>query len=88
MLALLLPFAVCVVVRPFRDTFANTNAALLLVLAIVAVAISGSRLAGVLSAVAAAAWFDLFLTRPTSGSPSKIARILRQRCCCSPSESA
>jgi K+-sensing histidine kinase KdpD len=58
------PFVVCVVLVPFRDSFANTNAALILVLVIVAVATSGNRVAGVLAAVSAGGWFDFFLTRP------------------------
>jgi hypothetical protein len=51
--ALLGPFFVTVVLVPLRDNFANTNAALILVLVIVAVATSGNRVAGVLAAVSA-----------------------------------
>lgn len=58
------PFAVTLALTPFRDNFANTNAALLLVLVIVAVAATGHRVAGVVAAMSAALWFDLFLTRP------------------------
>jgi K+-sensing histidine kinase KdpD len=49
---------------PFRTSFPNTDAALALMLVVVAVAASGYRLAGILAAVSAAAWFDFFLTRP------------------------
>jgi K+-sensing histidine kinase KdpD len=64
LVALTGPFVVCLVLVPFRHTFANTNAALILVLVIVAVAATGNRVAGVLAAMSAAAWFDFFLTRP------------------------
>jgi K+-sensing histidine kinase KdpD len=62
--ALVGPFAITLVLVPFRDGFANTHAALILVLAIVAVAATGNRVAGVLGAVSAAVWFDIFRTRP------------------------
>jgi hypothetical protein len=44
--------------------FANTDAALLLVLVVVAIAANGYRLAGVLAALSAGVWFDFFLTEP------------------------
>jgi hypothetical protein len=56
--------AVSAVLVPFRDSFANTDAALLLVLVVVAVAANGYRLAGILAAVSAGVWFDFFLTQP------------------------
>jgi len=62
--AVLLPLLVTLAVVPFRDDFANTNAALILVLVIVAVAAVGSRVAGLLAAVSAALSFDLLLTQP------------------------
>lgn len=62
--ALIGPFVTVLVLVPFRDSFANTDAALILVLAIVAVAATGNRVAGVLGALSAAVWFDVFLTRP------------------------
>jgi K+-sensing histidine kinase KdpD len=49
---------------PFRASFPNTDAALALLLVVVAVAANGYRLAGYLAALAAAVWFDFFLTRP------------------------
>jgi len=49
---------------PFRENFANTDAALVLVAVTVAVAAAGSRAAGYLAAAFSAAGFDFFLTRP------------------------
>ena len=60
----LAPLIVCAVLAVFRDSFANTDAALVLVLVVVAVAANGYRLAGVLAAVSAAIGFDFFLTAP------------------------
>jgi K+-sensing histidine kinase KdpD len=62
--AVLGPLVVCAVLSPFRDSFDNANAALLLVLLIVAVASFGIRPAGVVAAVSSAVWFDFFLTVP------------------------
>ncbi len=61
---LVAPLAVSAVLVPFRASFPNTDAALALVLVIVAVAATGNRLAGMLAAVSAAVWFDFFLTMP------------------------
>jgi hypothetical protein len=47
-----------------RNNLENTNAALVLVLLVVASASTGIRLAGVLAALASAVWFDFFLTAP------------------------
>lgn len=58
------PLLACALVAPFRDDVANTNAALGLVLLVVAAAATGIRLAGVVAAVSAAAWFNFFLTQP------------------------
>jgi K+-sensing histidine kinase KdpD len=58
------PLALAAVLIPFRGSFPNTDAALALVLVVVAVAAAGYRLAGVLAAVSAAVWFDFFLTVP------------------------
>jgi K+-sensing histidine kinase KdpD len=58
------PLALAVVLAPFRGSFPNTDAALALILVVVAVAANGYRPAGFLAAVSAAAWFDFFLTRP------------------------
>jgi hypothetical protein len=61
---LLVPLAVAAILLPWRASWSNTNVALLLVVAVVAVAVLGSRTAGVLAAVSAFAWFDFFFTRP------------------------
>ena len=62
--ALVGPLLLCALLVPFRDSFANTDAALALVLVVVAIAANGHRLAGVLAAVSGALWFDFFLTAP------------------------
>jgi K+-sensing histidine kinase KdpD len=61
---LVAPLALAAVLVPFRSSFANTAAALAMILIVVAVAGAGNRLAGFVAAVSAAAWFDFFLTRP------------------------
>ena len=61
---LLGPLAVAVVLLPLRGHIANTDVALLLVLAVVGVAANGLRSAGWLAAVSSAVWFDFFWTRP------------------------
>ncbi|MDC0770919.1 DUF4118 domain-containing protein [Streptomyces sp. HD] len=61
---LLAPFLVALAIVPFRADLSHTNAALILVVVVVAVAALGSRTAGVVAALSAAAWFDFFLTRP------------------------
>jgi hypothetical protein len=58
------PLAAAATLVPFRTHLSGTNSALILVVVIVAVASNGNPLAGALSAVSAAAWFDFFLTRP------------------------
>jgi K+-sensing histidine kinase KdpD len=62
--ALAAPLALAAILVPFRTSFPNTDAALALILVVVAVAANGNRPAGVLAAVSAAAWYDFFLTRP------------------------
>jgi K+-sensing histidine kinase KdpD len=61
---LLVPLALTAIVVPFRASVANTDAALALILVIVAVAAIGYRPAGYLAAVSSAVWFDFFLTKP------------------------
>jgi K+-sensing histidine kinase KdpD len=61
---LLIPPGVCAVLVPFRGSVPNTDAALVLVAAIVAVAALGSRVAGIVAALSSGAWFDFFLTKP------------------------
>ncbi len=58
------PLALAAVLIPFRASIPNTDAALALLLVVVAVAANGNRLAGVLAALSAAVWFDFFLTQP------------------------
>jgi K+-sensing histidine kinase KdpD len=62
--ALLAPLGACAALVPVRTGFPNTDAALVLVAVVVAVAANGHRLAGALAALSAAAWFDFFLTVP------------------------
>jgi K+-sensing histidine kinase KdpD len=62
--ALAAPLLLTVILVPFRSSFPNTDAALALLLVVVAVAANGYRLAGYLAALSAAVWFDFFLTRP------------------------
>jgi K+-sensing histidine kinase KdpD len=62
--AVLGPLVVCAVLSSFRDRFPNTDAALVLVLVVVAVAVDGNRLAGYLAALSAGVGFDFFLTQP------------------------
>jgi hypothetical protein len=84
------PFLAALALLPFRTSLSHTNAALVLVVVVVAVAALGSRTAGVVAALSAAAWFargeaaigHSFLTRPyetfdITGPPTS-----RQRCSC------
>ena len=59
-----LPLALAAILVPFRTSFANTDAALAMILLVVAVAAVGNRIAGYVAAVSATASFDFFLTRP------------------------
>jgi len=62
--AMVVPLALAAILVPFRSSIPNTDAALVLVLVVVAVAANGYRLAGILAAVSVAVWFDFFLTQP------------------------
>src|SRR3954451_13501152 len=62
--AAVVPLVACAVLSAFRDSVANTNAALVLVLVVVAAAATGVRAAGIVAALSGAAWFDFFLTAP------------------------
>ncbi len=64
LVAVLAPPAVCGLLVPFRGVVVTTNAALVLVLVVVAVASTGQRPAGVIAALSSAVWFDLLLTVP------------------------
>jgi hypothetical protein len=61
---LAVPLGLAAALVPFRASVPNTDGALALLLVVVAVAASGYRLAGILAAVSAAAWFDFFYTMP------------------------
>ena len=58
------PLALAAILVPWRASFPNTDAALVLLLVVVAVAADGYRPAGFAAALSAAVWFDFFLTRP------------------------
>jgi K+-sensing histidine kinase KdpD len=62
--AVLFPLVLSLVLVPFRTHFANSHAALGMVLVIVVVATFGNRAAGYAGTVSAALCFDYFLTRP------------------------
>ncbi|MGW2328267.1 SpoIIE family protein phosphatase [Streptomyces sp. NPDC001700] len=62
--ALVGPLIVSLALMPFRTGFPRTDAALVLVAVVVAVAALGFRSAGVIAALSATIWFDFFLTRP------------------------
>ena len=64
LLALVLPLAVAAALTPFRDRVENTHVALIFVVAVVAVASIGNRVAGYLAALLAGVWFDFFFTEP------------------------
>ncbi|HEY5438485.1 MAG TPA: hypothetical protein VIJ99_06270, partial [Acidimicrobiales bacterium] len=55
--ALVAPFVVALALVPVRGTFASTAAALSMVVVIAGVAISGTRVAGVLASLSSAVWF-------------------------------
>jgi Domain of unknown function (DUF4118) len=62
--AVLGPLTLAAILLPWRGSWSNTNVALLLVAAVVAIACLGNRFAGVLAAISAAVWFDFFYTVP------------------------
>jgi K+-sensing histidine kinase KdpD len=62
--AVVMPLLVGAVLVPFRGTFANTAAALVMVSVIAAVAVIGTRSAGIVASASSAIWFDFFLTPP------------------------
>ena len=72
------PIVVAAVLVPFRGTFANTAAALTMVIVIVAVAVIGPRPAGIVASASAALWFD-FSPVPMTDSPLVIGRTSRPR---------
>jgi K+-sensing histidine kinase KdpD len=64
LVSFLAPLLACALLALVRSAIDNTNAALILVLLIVAAASTGLRLAGLVAAASSAAWFDFFLTAP------------------------
>jgi len=62
--AVLGPIVLSAALLAFRDDLFATNAALVLVLAVLAAAIVGGRRGGAVSAIVAALCFDFFFTRP------------------------
>ncbi|MER5836216.1 DUF4118 domain-containing protein, partial [Streptomyces sp. NPDC002130] len=62
--ALVAPVVFALVLVPFRTHFPTSSTALVLVVAVVAVAAQGDRIAGLIAAVSATVCFDLFLTEP------------------------
>jgi hypothetical protein len=62
--AVVLPILVCLLIVPFRSTFPPADAALILVVVVVAVAADGSRVAGLVAAVVSGLAFDVLLTEP------------------------
>ena len=60
----LLPLAVAALMVPFRASFADAAAALVLVAVVAVVATAGTRTGGYVAALSACLWFDFFLTRP------------------------
>jgi len=62
--ALVAPLTLAAVLVPFRASFTNAAAALLLIGIVAAVAVAGNRFTGVIASLSSALWFDFFLTRP------------------------
>jgi K+-sensing histidine kinase KdpD len=62
--AVVAPLLASTLMSTLRNNLENTNAALVLVLLVVAAASTGIRLAGALAALSSAVWFDFFLTAP------------------------
>jgi len=61
---LLAPPLAAAVLYALRTWVPNTDAALIMVVVVVGVAVTGDRLAATLAAVSATVWFDFFLTPP------------------------
>jgi K+-sensing histidine kinase KdpD len=61
---LVIPLGTCALLIAVRGSFPNTDAALVLVAVIVAIAALGNRTAGIVAALSSGAWFDFFLTKP------------------------
>jgi K+-sensing histidine kinase KdpD len=59
-----LPLGVAALLVPFRASFADAAASLVLVAVVALIATAGTRFAGYLASISAGLWFDFFLTRP------------------------
>lgn len=64
MVALLAPFLTAAILATVRESITAATSVLVLVVWVVGAAATGDRLAGILAAVSAGAWFDFFLTEP------------------------
>lgn len=62
--AVVLPLAWCLTAAQFRTSITASTDALVLVVLVVAVAVTGDRIAGLSAAVSGGLWFDYFLTAP------------------------
>jgi len=62
--AAVVPAVVCAAIVPLRGRIENTNAALVLVLLVVATAAIGPRWVAIVAAISSTLWFDFFLTQP------------------------
>ena len=62
--AALAPLLCCAVLAVFREGATTATDALVLVLIVVGAAATGDRLAGIVAALSAGAWFDVLLTQP------------------------
>ena len=58
------PLVCCALLAGFRGSLSNATSALVLVLIVVAAAATGDRGAGIVAALSAGVWFDVFLTEP------------------------
>jgi K+-sensing histidine kinase KdpD len=64
MVSVAAPLVTCLVLSTVRDQVTAATSVLVLVVWVVGAAATGDRLAGVLAAISAGAWFDFFLTEP------------------------
>ena len=58
------PLVCCALLAGFRGSVSSATSALVLVLIVVAAAATGDRVAGIVAALSAGVWFDVFLTEP------------------------
>ena len=62
--AIIVPLLACAALSAFRDDVTAATSVLILVLIVVGAAATGDRVAGLLAAISAGAWFDFFLVPP------------------------